>query len=114
MVRRGQAPSEGLWTVPGGRVEPGEHLADAVRREVKEETGLAVDPGELLGVLEVITGEWHYVIHDYLAAVTGDSVITAGDDAAEARWVPLGEVAKLDCTPRFVETLTGWGVLSAD
>ena len=113
MIKRAQDPSKGLWTIPGGRVEPGEYLADAVRREVKEETGITVDVGELLGVLEVIHDSWHYVIHDHLATVSGDPLLAAADDALEARWVPLGEVAKLECTPRFVETLSGWGVLPA-
>ena len=111
MVRRANDPSRGLWTVPGGRVNPGEYLAEAARREVAEETGVEVEVGELLGVLEVIGDEWHYVIHDYLATVTGDPTVTAADDAEEARWVPLKEVSLLECTPRFVETLTGWGVL---
>ena len=111
MIRRANEPSKGLWTVPGGRVEPGEYLADAVRREVKEETGITVDVGELLGVLEVVGDRWHYVIHDHLATVAGDPTPTAADDASEARWVPLADVARLECTPRFVETLTGWGVL---
>lgn len=111
MIKRANDPSKGLWTVPGGRVEPGEYLAEAVRREVQEETGVKVDVGELLGVLEVIGEGWHYVIHDHIATVSGDPSPTAADDASEARWVPLAEVAGLDCTPRFVETLTGWGVL---
>ena len=111
MIRRAKDPSKGLWTVPGGRVESGEYLAEAVRREVREETGVSVDVGELLGVLEVIGDGWHYVIHDHLATVAGDPTPTAADDASEALWVPLNEVAGLDCTPRFVESLTGWGVL---
>ena len=111
MIKRANDPSKGLWTVPGGRVEPGEYLAEAVRREVQEETGVKVDVGELLGVLEVIGEGWHYVIHDHIATVAGDPSPLAADDASEARWVPLTEVAGLDCTPRFVETLTGWGVL---
>lgn len=114
MIRRANDPSKGLWTVPGGRVEPGEYLAQAVRREVLEETGVAVEVGELLGVLEVVGEGWHYVIHDYLATIDGDPELAAADDALEARWVPLHDVPSLDCTPRFVETLTGWGVLAQE
>lgn len=114
MVRRANDPSKGLWTVPGGRVNPGEYLADAARREVLEETGVTVEVGELLGVLEVVGEEWHYVIHDYLATVAGGADVIAADDAEEARWVPLREVRRLECTPRFVETLTGWGVLNEE
>ncbi len=110
MVQRAREPGLGLWSIPGGRVEPHELLADAVAREVKEETGLEVEVGALAGILEV-PGTPHYVILDHLAEVTGDTTLTAGDDAADARWVPLDEVASLSCTPRLVETMTAWGVL---
>jgi 8-oxo-dGTP diphosphatase len=112
MVRRGREPGRGLWSLPGGRVEVGEYLHDAVRREVKEETGLEVEPAALVGILEVV-GDPHYVILDFAAScdgVTGTPV--AGDDVDEVRWVPLADVPTLDCTPRFVETLTAWGVLA--
>ena len=109
MVLRGREPNKGLWTVPGGRVEAGEYLADALKREVREETGIEIDVGDLLGLLER-RGDEHFVILDFLAQPSDDTTLTASDDAAEARWVPLGEVAKLDCTPRFVETLRGWGI----
>ena len=109
MVLRGREPNKGLWTVPGGRVEAGEYLADALKREVREETGIEIDVGDLLGVLERL-GDQHFVILDFLAQPLDDTAPRACDDAAEARWVPLREVAKLDCTPRFVETLRGWGI----
>jgi 8-oxo-dGTP diphosphatase len=109
MVRRGREPNKGLWTIPGGRVEAGEYLSDALRREVREETGIEIDVGDLLGVLER-KGDVHYVILDFLAQPLDDATPAAADDAAEARWVPLTDVAKLDCTPRFVETLRGWGI----
>jgi 8-oxo-dGTP diphosphatase len=109
MVRRGNEPSRGLWSVPGGRVEKGEYLTDAVVREVKEETGVGVEVRDLLGILEVV-GDPHYVILDYLAEVSGDATAVAATDAEEVRWVPLDEVSTLECTPRFCETLRGWGV----
>ncbi len=111
MVKRGEEPNKGLWSVPGGRVEPGEYLSAALIREVREETGVDVEVGPLLGIFEVV-GDPHYVILDFMGTVSGDRhhQPLAGDDAAEARWVPLNEVAKLDCTPRFLETLRGWGV----
>jgi 8-oxo-dGTP diphosphatase len=109
MVRRGREPNKGLWSVPGGRVVAGEYLADALRREVREETGIEIEVGELLGVLER-RGREHFVILDFLAQPLDDSTPRASDDAADARWVPLREVAQLDCTPRFVETLRGWGI----
>lgn len=114
MVRRARDPYAGLWSVPGGTLEAGEHLTDAVRREVLEETGVQIDVGDLLGILEW-PGDPHYVILDYVATPTdSETEPRAGDDAAEARWIPLDDVAGLQCTPRFLETLQAWGVLSAD
>ncbi len=111
MVQRGQEPARGLWSVPGGRVEQGEYLVDALKREVAEETALAVEVGDLLGILEVV-GDPHYVILDYMAEVQGSADAVPSGDAADVRWVPLDEVAALPCTPRFVETMRGWGVLA--
>lgn len=111
MIKRAKDPGAGLWTVPGGRLERGEHLKDAVRREVLEETGVEVEVGDLLGILEVV-GDPHYVILDHLAEPVGQGDPTASSDASEVRWVPLEEVGGLECTPRFVETMTAWGVLS--
>lgn len=109
MVRRDRDPGRGLWSVPGGRVEKGEYLNAAVAREVREETALDIRVGTLLGILEVV-GDPHYVILDFVATLDGDGEPVAGDDVAEVRWVPLDEVADLDCTPRLRETLRGWGV----
>lgn len=92
-------------------MEAGESIEAAVRREVREETGLDVVVGEMLGVFEVIGEDHHFVILDHLAVPNGEIEPVAGSDADEARWVPLGEVADLECTPRLVEMLQGWGVL---
>ena len=110
MVKRGQEPAKDLWSLPGGRVMKGEYLNSAVAREVMEETGLTIEVDRLLGIFEVV-GDPHYVILDFMATLGGggpDPV--AGDDVADAKWVPLDDVAKLDCTPRLRETLRGWGV----
>ena len=112
MVQRANDPGKGLWSVPGGRVEAGEFLADALRREVREETGLEVEVGELAGILEVPGDELHYVILDYHAVISGDAEPKASGDAGDARWVPLAQVAHMECTPRFIETMTAWKVLS--
>ncbi|HEX2051626.1 MAG TPA: NUDIX hydrolase [Actinomycetota bacterium] len=111
VIRRGRDPGRGLWSLPGGRVEHGEALVDAVRREVREETGLDVAVGELLGVYEVVGDDHHFVALDYVATVTGPDEPRPGDDVDAVKWVPLSDVAALECTPRFVETLAAWGVL---
>ncbi len=114
MVQRAHDPGAGLWSIPGGKVETGEYLVQAVQREVLEETGLRVEVGDLLGIHEII-GPVHYVVLDYTAEVVGDSTARAAGDAADVRWVPLHAIGGLDCTPRFEETMAGWGVLpSAD
>jgi 8-oxo-dGTP diphosphatase len=113
MVRRAQEPARGLWSVPGGKVERAEYLSDAVRREVREETGLEIEVGDLAGFFEVIGDDDHYVIMDFLGTYEGDDPPRPGDDVDRVRWVPLEEIAMLECTPRFVELLTAWGVLES-
>lgn len=89
LIRRGAPPRIGEWSLPGGRIEPGERAADAAIRELGEETGVTA---ELEGLLDVVDGlfppDHHYVLIDYLAQwVSGEP--TAGDDAAEAAFHPL-------------------------
>jgi len=95
LIQRGTPPREGLWTVPGGRVELGESLAAEVEREVMEETGLRVRCGGMVEVVERITIEggatWHYVILDFLAEVVAGEV-RHGDDAKDARWFTMDEL----------------------
>jgi 8-oxo-dGTP diphosphatase len=111
LIKRGHAPGAGLWSLPGGRIEPGETDAEALVREMREETGLAVEPGPLIGrVRRPGQGEDVLDIRDYAATVTGGT-LRAGDDAAQARWVAPGDLASLPITEGLVETLTDWGVL---
>jgi 8-oxo-dGTP diphosphatase len=99
LVRRGREPLKGHWSIPGGLLELGESLLDAVVREVREETGLTVEPLELVELLDRIHREgaqvrYHYVIADYLCRVKNpgeDSCLQAGSDAAEVRWVGRAE-----------------------
>jgi ADP-ribose pyrophosphatase YjhB (NUDIX family) len=103
LVRRGQAPSVGRWSIPGGLVHVGERLEDAVVREIHEESGLHVRVLGLCGVIDrVIRGDdgavrYHYVIIDYVSIVEGGA-LRAGDDAAEAHWVPFDEIGTYDVT----------------
>lgn len=113
VIRRAQAPAAGRWSVPGGRVEADESDAEAVRREVLEETGLVVTVGMRVGTVEIPgPGGLTYDIRDYAcAAVSGE--LTAGDDALDARWVTRAELLALDTVRDLVETLERWGVLPA-
>src|SRR4051812_36486980 len=87
VIRRGHPPGEGLWSLPGGRVEPGETDAEALVRELAEETSLRVEPGRLVGSMEYVgPAGLTYDIRDYAAIVTGGT-LAAGDDASDARWV---------------------------
>lgn len=110
LVRRGNAPAAGMWSVPGGRVEPGETLGEAVLRELEEETGLEGVCGPLLGWVERIDDEHHHVILDFTVTVRDRQEPVAGDDALEAAWVPLGEVAELPLVEGLVEFLHQHGM----
>ena len=108
LIERGRPPGVGLWSVPGGRVELGEALAAAVVREVREETGLDVEPGPLVEIVERVStaeaGSYHYVILDYLAHLRpgAASAPRAGDDVTAARWVSRAELASLPLTDGLV------------
>jgi ADP-ribose pyrophosphatase YjhB (NUDIX family) len=111
LVRRGRAPALGRWSVPGGRVEWGETVAHAVVREVLEETGVECVCGELLGWVERFGEDHHFVILDFLATPLSLGEPVPGDDASEARWVPLAEVELLDLVPGLAEFLAEHGII---
>jgi ADP-ribose pyrophosphatase YjhB (NUDIX family) len=111
MIRRGHEPGAGLWSIPGGRIEPGESDAEAVVREMIEETGLTVEVGRLIGRVRRPGLNGAVIdIRDYAATVTGGA-LRAGDDAADARWVAPGELESLDITEGLIDALTDWGIL---
>ncbi|MGA9658391.1 MAG: NUDIX hydrolase [Asticcacaulis sp.] len=90
LIRRGRAPRRGEWTLPGGKIEPGESLQAAVLRELVEETGVTARVGPLIGVYEIIESGFHYILIDYIAVwLSGQPV--AGDDADEACFMSLGD-----------------------
>jgi len=106
LVQRGNEPGRGLWSLPGGRVEPGEDDAAALVREMAEETGLVVQPGDLVG--RVRRGP--YEIADYRCRVVGGTLL-AGDDALDARWCDAATLLELALVPLLVETLREWDAL---
>jgi 8-oxo-dGTP diphosphatase len=93
LVERGTEPLKGYWSLPGGVLETGETLHEGVVREVREETGLEVEPLKMLEIFERIirdsqgAAEYHYVLIDYICRVTGGS-LRAADDASRVAWVP--------------------------
>ncbi|MBA2283156.1 MAG: NUDIX domain-containing protein [Acidimicrobiia bacterium] len=112
LVRRGRGPAAGEWSVPGGRVEPGETLAEAVVRELAEETGLEGVCGELVGWAERIGPDHHYVILDFRVTILEDREAIAGDDAAEVAWIPLADVAEQRLVEGLAEFLHDHGVIT--
>jgi ADP-ribose pyrophosphatase YjhB (NUDIX family) len=104
LIRRGNEPSAGLWSLPGGRIEPGETAAEAAAREVREETGLDVSVGALLATVEI----GHYLVHDFAATVVGGD-LRAGDDAIDVRWCSDDEAAMLPLTPGLLDELRRMG-----
>lgn len=104
LVRRGAHPAKGFWSIPGGKVVHGESLAEAVEREMLEETGLRVRVGPLVEIYERLPRRGaggmddHFVVLDYLCEATG-GLLCAGDDAEEVAWFAVSELSGLHMTP---------------
>jgi mutator protein MutT len=114
LVRRGRGAAVGKWSIPGGRVEQGETVREAVAREVREETALTVEVDELATWVERIGDghdAYHYVILDFFATVRGGTAATAGDDALDARWVPVALVRSLDLVDGLYDVLVSLGTV---
>ena len=112
LVRRGRPPGLGEWSVPGGRVEAGETMAEAVVRELAEETGLSGECVGVVGWVERIGPEHHFVIVDFRVRVDAAGRPTPGGDAAEAAWVPLEEAGALALVEGLAAFLAEHGVLA--
>lgn len=116
LVRRGHSPQAGRWSLPGGRVEPGETAEQALVREVWEGTGYLVAVGDEVGRVQIPTTDPFdgtplvYEVADHACAVT-DGQLRPGDDAADARWVHPVELSRLPLTDGLVDALTDWGLL---
>ena len=115
LVRRAAEPGLGRWSVPGGRVEPGEPLSGAGVRELRQETGLRAPCGDFVGWVEMIGDGYHYVILDFLVTVLDPpESASAADDADALAWVPLADVAAWPLVDGLAEFLTTHGVLRPD
>ena len=116
LILRGHEPGKGLWSIPGGRIEPGETDEQAVIREVREETGLTVTCGRLLGAAELPGQDGTVIeVRDYLAALPPGATpagARAGDDAAAVRWVSDTEADAMESrgelTPGLLAALRSW------
>lgn len=110
LVKRGHAPLQGKWSIPGGVLEVGETLRTAAVREAREETGLTIEPGELLGVFERVVPDeqgrmrYHYVLIDFLCRRLGGELIAA-DDAEDARWFRREELGALELARETEEVI---------
>jgi ADP-ribose pyrophosphatase YjhB (NUDIX family) len=116
LVRRDREPARGQWSLPGGRVEWGESLAEGCAREVREESGIDVDVEGMAGIAERIIPDddgvvrWHFVIVDFWARPRSREA-KPGDDVSEVRWVPVGELHEMHLTAGLFEFLQDRGAL---
>jgi len=111
LVRRGRGPGAGSWSLPGGRLDPGETLEQGVVRELAEETGLHGRAGALAGIAERAGQGYHYVILDFWVEVD-EGEAAAADDAAGVQWASRRDLEDLQLVPLLHEWLADHGVLA--
>ena len=112
LVRRGHGPAAGEWSIPGGRVEGGETLAEAVVRELAEETGVEGVCDRLVGWVERIAEDFHFVILDFAVTILDPGELRPGGDASEAAWVPLEDVPHRRLVDGLAEFLHEHGIVA--
>ncbi len=110
LIKRAKPPQQAQWSIPGGALEVGELVREAAVREAREETGLIVEPGELLGVYDRVLRDaehrvqYHYVLIDFLCRCVGGT-LAAADDAAEVRWFTRAELPALQLAEDTLEVI---------
>jgi len=109
IIRRGNPPYAGYWSIPGGKVKWGESLEEALKREIREELSVEIEIEKLAGIVESIYRErdevkYHYIIIDYFCRIVSGEPV-ASDDALELRWISLEELSELDVTPTLLKLL---------
>lgn len=107
LIERGRGAAVGQWSIPGGRVERGETMTAAVERELLEETGVSAQCGPLIGWVERISTDHHFVIADFLVnpAIGMDEALRPGDDAANAKWFRVDELEGVDLVAGLLDFL---------
>jgi 8-oxo-dGTP diphosphatase len=112
LVKRANPPAQGKWSLPGGRQEAGESPEQGVVREVREETGLVVTVGREVGTVHRLAPSGDtYVIRDFVCVVVGSSEVEAADDAADAQFFDIGQLADLDTSEGLLEALREWRLI---
>jgi 8-oxo-dGTP diphosphatase len=107
LIKRNQAPAKGLWSIPGGRLEPGETLVEACRREFHEETNLDVEVKHIVAVVDRQLEGFHYVIIDYWVQLVDEDKCypIAQSDVAEAKWISLDDLGLYDVVVGLTEII---------